>query len=281
MIVALSDTHLGTDHLGSAYNRREDVKAFLRYVRDDVQPDHLVLNGDIEDLWRRDMRTLTRENYDVFHLFHELQAAGTAVHYVLGNHDWYARHDVLDGRQSYYANDYSVALRLDEHGSTYTFMHGHQFDPLQEEWYFDKLALISDDAYGSKFSHLWELFSEIQDVPDAIATTKRLIWDRLTKGKFQDRIARMDRCQHGCHAESELFAARRFGMNTLDTDVLCLGHTHTPGITADGRAVNCGAWVDGKNTYLEITDDVRLFEWNDGDPTELHDRVPAEDLTHT
>lgn len=277
MIVAISDTHLGTDDLGDAYNRREDVKAFVRYLRDELQPDHLVLNGDIEDFWRRDMRTLTRENYDVFYRLRELQEAGTAVHYVLGNHDWYARNDVLEGQRSYYADNYSVALSLQEAGKTYTFMHGHQFDPLQDPWYFDKLALISDDVYGARFSHLWELFSRTEDLADAFATAKHIVLDRLIRGKFRDRIARMDRCQSGCQAEEELHAARRYAQEQLETDVLCLGHTHVPGITEDGRAANSGAWVAGMNTYLQITDEVRLLEWNDGDPIAHEDRIEGTD----
>ena len=273
MIIAVSDTHLGTDHLGPAYNDRLAVKAFLRYLRDVRQPDHLVLNGDIEDLWRRDMRTLTRENYDIFHLFHELQDAGTEVHYVLGNHDWYARKDVRGGQTSYYADDYNEVLTLTDDDTDYTFVHGHQFDPLQEEWYFDKLALISDDAFGSKFSHLWEVFSETRNAADAMATAKRLVFDRITQGGWQQRIERMDRCQTGCDATSELNAARKYAESMLDTDVICTGHTHQPGISSDGLAVNCGSWVGDHTTYLEIDHELKLFEWNDGDPQEITESI--------
>ena len=273
MIIAISDTHLGTDHLGPTFNNREDVKAFLRFLRDNHQPDHLVLNGDIEDLWRRDMRTLTRENFDIFHLLQELQDGGTAVHYVLGNHDWYARKDVRRGRVSYYVNDYAESLTLTDAGTSYTFMHGHQFDPLQDEWYFDKLALVSDDAFGSKFSHLWEIYSETRDLADAAATTKRLVIDRLTRGRWQQRIERMDRCQTGCDATAELHAAHNYAETMLDTDVICTGHTHIPSISTDGRTANSGAWVGNRTTYLEINDGIRLLDWNDGNPQELPDRI--------
>ncbi len=269
MIVTISDTHLGTDHLGPRYNNREDVKAFLRYLRDDLRPDHLVLNGDIEDLWRRNVRTLTRENYDVFHLFRELKDQGVAVHYVLGNHDWYARKDVFRGRLSYYTEDYAEMLTLTDAGTKYTFMHGHQFDPIQDEWYFDKLALISDDAFGARFSHFWEVLSELEGLPDAVATAKRLVVDRITKGPWQQRIERMDRCQTGCDAAAELHESHDYAESMLVTDVLCTGHTHVPGITADGRAANSGAWVGQQRTFLEIDDGLRLLEWNDGDPYEL------------
>ena len=268
MIVAISDTHLGTDHLGPRYVARADVKAFLRYLRDDLKPDHLVLNGDIEDFWRRDMRSLTRESYDVFYRFRELQEAGTAVHYVLGNHDWYARNDIRLGQPSYYLNGYSEALKLTDSGTTYTFMHGHQFDPLQDEWYFDKLALISNDAMGARFSHLWEVFSETRNFSDALRTTKHLLLDRITRGKWEDRIARMDRCQTECGDVDERSTARAYATSKLDTDVICTGHTHIPGITPDGRVANSGAWVGGQNTYLVLEDRPRLMKWNDGDPIE-------------
>lgn len=277
MIVAVSDTHLGTEHLDSVDPDREAFKRFLRYLETDLQPTHLVLNGDIEDFWRRDMRTLTRENYDVFGQLRDLQAAGTAVHYVLGNHDWYARKDVAvhrrpddDGAESdrYYDSGYPDRLTISTHGTSYTFMHGHQFDPLQDEWYFDKLAVISTDSLGATFSEKWALFSEVDGPTGVVRALAKLASDRMRLGTWESRLGKMDRC--GDHdPDVSPRAAERYAAAHPDTDWLCIGHTHCAGIEADANVANSGAWLDGRDTYLVLTDRPRLMAWNDGDPKRI------------
>ena len=102
-IVVVSDVHLGKHRKTDQRADRMQFKEFLRELIDGSEIDHLknvdnqihlVLNGDIDDLWRRDMRTLTRENYDIYNMFNELKEEDSiTVHYLLGNHDWYARKD--------------------------------------------------------------------------------------------------------------------------------------------------------------------------------------------
>ena len=152
MIVVVSDTHLGTEHLNSTSANREAFTTFLSYVREELHPTDLVLNGDIEDLWRRDMRTVTRDDFDVFAELKACRERGIDVHYVLGNHDWYARKDIRAGQEQFYETDYRTALTLEYETTTYAFLHGHQFDPIQEPWYFDKLALVTDDVIGATAS---------------------------------------------------------------------------------------------------------------------------------
>lgn len=269
MIVAVSDTHLGTAHLDSVDPDRDEFKRFLRYLRDDLQPTHLVLNGDIEDFWRRDMRTLTRENYDVFTRLRELRDAGIEVHYVLGNHDWYARKDleVTGGRgeKAYYDSEYPEQLTISTDGTTYTFMHGHQFDPVQDEWYFDKLAVISTDSVGATFSEKWALFSEVNGVAEMFHALLKLATDRVSHGTWADRLGKMDRC--GDHDLNEQpGSAGQYVADRPDTDWLCIGHTHCAGIRPDTNVANSGAWLDSENTYLVLEDRPRLMAWNDGEP---------------
>jgi len=270
MIVAVSDTHLGTAHLDGADPDRDAFKRFLRYLRDDLRPTHVVFNGDIEDFWRRDMRTLTREDYDVFDLAAELRRAGIGTHYVLGNHDWYARRDVAvadgasDGR--YYDTDYAERLRLATDGTAYTFMHGHQFDPLQDEWYFDTLALISTDAVGASLSTLWAIVSRADGVLDAPGIVRKLASDRLRRGSWAERTAEMDRCRNPYDAGDAPFPGEYVAEHP-DTDWLCVGHTHRATIREGANVANSGAWLDGRNTYLVLEERPRLMDWNGGDPT--------------
>ena len=274
MIVAVSDIHLGTEHLDSVDPDRAEFKQFLRYLKADLQPTHFVLNGDIEDFWRRDMRTLTRENYDVFVLLNEMRDSGIEVHYVLGNHDWYARKDVGIRREQhgemekgwYYDNEYVKDLTITTDGTTYTFMHGHQFDPIQDPWYFDKLAVISTDSIGATFHEKWALFGEVDGITGVFQAILKLVSDRISHGAWDNRVGEMDRCAHDHDLDEHPRPARRYVEGHAGIDWLCIGHTHCAGIRDDTNVANSGAWLNKQDTYLVLEEKPRLMDWNDGDP---------------
>ncbi len=268
MIVAVSDVHLGVAGLESLASGRTEFRRFLRHLRDEARPDHLVLNGDVEDLWRRDMRTLTRENYDVFTLLSELRDAGIGVHYVLGNHDWYARRDARARGEPYYETEYDAELTLETDGTAYAFLHGHQFDPLQREWYFDKLALVSDDAVGATFSKKWAVVADADDNVELAKTLGKLLYDRISEGSWDRRVLEMDRCETDLDLGVEPPGSARYVRSRPEVDWLCIGHTHEAGIAGSGNVANSGAWLGDRHTYLELTDEPRLMEWNEGDPIE-------------
>lgn len=272
MILTVSDTHLGHDEAD-----RDSFMGFLTAVRDDIQPDHLVLNGDIEDLWRRDMRTLTRDDHDLFGLLDTVEDEGTAVHYVLGNHDWYARHDVDAGTASFYTTDYAEDIEIEDGGTTYTFVHGHQFDPVQQEAYFDLLAEVTDDALGDGFDQVWSAYNEVADAGEAIEKGLRMAYDRITSGSRKDALynemAEMDRCQTRCDDREQLRDAEEYAAD-LDADVLCFGHTHNAAISEDGDIVNSGSWLGEEQTYVVLDGDgPQLMDWNDGEPYDITDAV--------
>lgn len=272
MILTVSDTHLGHDDVD-----REPFMGFLTTVRDELQPDHLVLNGDIEDLWRRDMRTLTRDDQDLFGLLEDIEDSGTAVHYVLGNHDWYARHDTEEGLGSFYTTDYAEDVEIEDDGTTYTFVHGHQFDPVQQEAYFDLLAEVTDDALGDGFDQIWSAYNEVTGAGEAIEKGLRMAYDHITSGSrkddLYDELAEMDRCQNGPDDRGQLRDAEAYAAD-IETDVLCFGHTHNAAISEDGDVVNSGSWLGEEQTYVVLDGDgPQLMDWNDGEPYEVTDAV--------
>ncbi len=269
MIVAVSDTHLGTERLHGIDPDRESLKAFLRYLRDDLRPDHLVLNGDVEDLWRRDMRTLTRESYDVFALLSTLRESRIAVHYVLGNHDWYARRDAAAREEPYYESEYVEEVVLESDGVNYAFRHGHGFDPVQREWYFDKLALVSTDAVGATFSEKWAIYADAEGPSDLVTSVGKLLYDRITAGSWDDRVLEMDRCETEINLGVRPPGSGRFVRRRDDVDWLCIGHTHEAGVAADANVANAGAWLGKNHTYLVLEAEPRLMVWTDGEAVPL------------
>lgn len=77
-LVVLSDIHLGTYgcHAGE----------LLSYLNS-VQPETLVLNGDIIDVWQFRKRFFPKEHLQVIKKILDMAAKGTKVYYITGNHD--------------------------------------------------------------------------------------------------------------------------------------------------------------------------------------------------
>ncbi|GEM_PF-1244999 len=284
-IVAVSDVHLGTAHIeGITPPDRGRFEEFLREFPDvlgsvlGTTPGHLVLNGDVDDLWRRNVRTLTRENYDIYGLLADLRERGIEVHYVLGNHDWYARRDRegAGGRSgvSYYDTDYEERVRLATNGTNYTFVHGYQFDRLilgfaramgfsPPEDVFDVLAEFDGDVYGNGQERLWNRIRRFGEY-------------RYDFSRFRSLLEQVD--VDGGERKRDLGVAPRGAMRSArrdpDTDWLCIGHTHVGGIEPDpsvenGGVANSGAWKGAEDSFLVLEATPGLWSWNDDDPVRL------------
>lgn len=77
-IVILSDLHLGT------YGCH--AKELLQYLKS-IQPQTLILNGDIVDIWYFKKRYFPKEHLDVIRRILKMASQGTKVYYLTGNHD--------------------------------------------------------------------------------------------------------------------------------------------------------------------------------------------------
>jgi UDP-2,3-diacylglucosamine pyrophosphatase LpxH len=291
MIVAVSDVHLGTAHIPSLTSPdRVQFKRFLLYLRDDLQPDHLVLNGDIDDLWRRNIRTLTRENYDIYNLLAELRDEDIQLHYLLGNHDWYARRDrggkISRYNEPYYDTEYleersltipepAEELSLTTHETNYKFMHGHQFDEKQQRWLFDYLALTDGDAIGDEMEYAWVIAKELRGSSNTFRRVRQLIANRIGN-TLDEQVEQMDVAESGREAKLGIDpgTAMITTRNKSKIDWLCIGHTHIAGIepdpiSANGGVANSGTWKGGKDTYLLLEERPSLMDWNNGSPSKL------------
>lgn len=77
-IVVISDVHLVTYGC--------DAKKLLNYLNS-IEPKHLVLNGDIVDIWQFKKRYFPKSHLKVIKKIINLSANGTQVTYITGNHD--------------------------------------------------------------------------------------------------------------------------------------------------------------------------------------------------
>ena len=77
-LVVISDVHLGT--YGS---KATELSEYLR----SIDPEILVLNGDIVDIWQFSKHYFPPTHMQVIKCITYLLSAGTKVYYVTGNHD--------------------------------------------------------------------------------------------------------------------------------------------------------------------------------------------------
>lgn len=77
-IVVISDVHLGT------YGCH--AKQLLTYLNS-IEPKHLILNGDIIDVWQFSKRYFPKSHMQVIKKIVSFAAKGTKVTYITGNHD--------------------------------------------------------------------------------------------------------------------------------------------------------------------------------------------------
>ncbi len=77
-IVVISDVHLGT--YGS------HAKELLNYLKS-IEPEILILNGDIIDVWNFKKSYFPQEHLEVIRRILKMSVSGTKVYYITGNHD--------------------------------------------------------------------------------------------------------------------------------------------------------------------------------------------------
>lgn len=241
-IIAVSDVHLGFIKLCNKKNFND----FLDWLKTREDIKHLVICGDFLDMWRRDMAGVVLENADVINKLQNLQPR-IKVHYVAGNHDYH----IANLKNFGYQFSFYKELSLTDTGVNYRFLHGYEFDPSQNEIYFDVLCYTTDST-GQIISEAWDIYIQEKKWWEkvwAFITGKkgRTIADlerMLTKPKerLKDIIDVVER--NACRAVKE-------------NEALIFGHTHEPFVNKKENVANCGSWqsdASPPNTYVEIKD---------------------------
>ena len=132
--VVISDIHLGTYAC-----KAEQLIAYLK----SINPETLVLNGDIIDAWQFSKRYFPAAHIKVMREFMKMMEAGTRIYYVAGNHDEIMRRFAglsLGG----FSLVNKVVLNLD--GKRSWIFHGDVFDGYMHrlKW----LAKLGAHGYG-------------------------------------------------------------------------------------------------------------------------------------
>ncbi len=235
-IAAISDLHLL-----SSKTQTDQLYLFLK----ENSFDHLILVGDILDLWRIQIHKFSNENanahIDIIRRLLKLIKNGTKITWVVGNHDimvW----NLLSYKDASIGNIEVVREKVVEiDGKKYLFIHGDIFDLFVTK--SPKLAKFADHFY-----HL------------AIWLNKSLNWCRSKLGlRYWSLSAYLKGKAKKWSKLSETFARSCvIAAKERDCAGVIAGHIHHAErrFVDDIEYINCGCWTEREFCHAVI--------WNNG-----------------
>lgn len=239
-VSVISDIHLAT-HASKA-------KVLLKYLKS-INPEILVLNGDIIDSWRFSRNYFPKAHLKVIRHFIKMLEKGVNVFYITGNHDEFLRK--FNGAEM---GNLKIVnqLILDLNGQKTWIFHGDLFDHIihQAKW----LAKTGAATYGlltlanKALNHLLRVF-KLKEVIIYKSIKKKLIKDKPRLSKFEKVI-------------TNIAAERNY------QTVIC-GHTHVPRdkqVIAETKPVhyiNCGDWVEHFTAAEYVNNQWALFQFKE------------------
>lgn len=228
-LVVISDVHLGT------YGCHADE--LIAYLNS-IQPNKLVLNGDIIDIWQFSKRYFPPSHMKVLRKIIGMASKGTEVFYITGNHDEVLRKFSDTSMGNLHISD-KLVLNLD--GKKAWFFHGDVFDvSIQNAKWLAKLG-----GYGY----------------DLLISINRFVnWILVKMGR--ERYSLSKRAKNS--VKNTMKHVRDFEKTSVDIaiendyDYVICGHIHQPKkeihITKKGKCtyLNSGDWVENL-TALEYS----------------------------
>ena len=220
-ISVISDFHLAT-HASKA-------RSLLKYLKS-IQPQILVLNGDIVDSWRFSRNYFPKSHMKVIRQLLKMLEKGVRVVYITGNHD-----DVFRKFNNTRLGNFSIVNQYEMNVADQKIwiFHGDVFDHIihHSPW----LAKLGAAAYG-----FLTIFNKFINVFLKLFSGREMILYKSMK----DRIAKRKKVLTNFEKAIANAAVNK------NVDLVICGHTHIPvdkQIETDKgsvRYINCGDWVE-------------------------------------
>jgi UDP-2,3-diacylglucosamine pyrophosphatase LpxH len=239
-MVVLSDVHLGT------YGCH--AKELCSYLSS-IQPEKLILNGDIIDVWQFSKRYFPAYHMQVIMEIMQLISLGTKVYYITGNHD-----EMLRKFAGFHMGNITLTnkLLLDIDGKKTWIFHGDVFDVTMKNsrW----LAKLGSVGY---------------DLLILINRFVNFIYSKVGKGKISlsKTIKNSVKSAVSFIGNFEQTCAGIAISNGYDY-VIC-GHIHQPVIkeikTEDGTVMylNSGDWIENLTTLEYNNKQWKLYHYEE------------------
>ena len=213
MIIAVADLHLGSQ-IANKSGFSKFIQEYLKPNEDDIS--HIVLLGDILDLWRNSNSQVILQNFD---LLAELGRLDMKKNYLAGNHD-YIIYSLLNQSASSVPPDstglldqVSEILELTSDGLKLKFIHGHQIDywPALRFYEVFSQAMCFVDREDQDLSDLWNIIYRFaENLPEKSRNPVRNLpqevqveLERKLAGPLDGNI---DEEKTGLHSEWELLS---------------------------------------------------------------------------
>ena len=239
-VVVISDIHLGT------YGCR--ARELLNYLRS-IQPDVLILNGDIIDGWQFSKKFFPALHMQVIKELIQFISNGSRVIYITGNHDEMLRRYTDIHMGSFSLTD-KLVLEIDQK-MTWIF-HGDVFDNTTKGS-ARLIAKMGSNGYGMLI-----LFNRlVNTLLGYIGQEKVSISKRVMEGVNKAVAKVNDLEQIAC----ELAIEKKY-------DYVICGHIHQPAIRnvekPEGKVVylNAGDWVENMTALEYVCKNWKLFHYN-------------------
>lgn len=237
-------------HLSVAPHGKEKMAGFITFLRgiDSSRVERVIVLGDLFDFWFEYRHVIFSGYFEVLRAFADLRDAGVELHFVCGNHDFWA------GR--FLSNDlgfhvHPATLRLELGGKRVLLVHGDGIDPAD---------------YG------YRVYKRIARAPLVVKLFSLLhpdwaMWLAQKVSHGSRYLFMADDLSEGNQVKP-LQAYARAALASGEADVVILGHSHYPIMEAcptpsgQGLYINSGDWLfhqsfimwDGRTFQLSYHD---------------------------
>lgn len=234
----ISDAHLGLGTRDEEREKEQRLLAFLDHIRKDAS--HLFILGDLFDAWIEYRTVIPRGFHRILAKLHDLADSGVEIHYLVGNHDFWAR-DYFSSEMGIILHRESFGIELE--GKKFLLHHGDGL--AQNDTGYRILRKILRNPLS-----IW-LYSWLHpDIGVRLA--------RSSSRRSRDYTSTKD---YGEQDGMRKFAGERLANGF---DVVVMGHRHVPVLEeiAGGTYVNLGDWIT-HNTFAGLTGGkISLAHWN-------------------
>ncbi len=255
-VVVLSDIHLGT------YGCR--AKELLNYLRS-IQPDMLILNGDIIDGWQFSKRFFPSLHMQVIRELMQFITNGSRVVYITGNHDEMMR-KYTDLHIGQFTLTDKLVLEIDQK-MTWIF-HGDVFDNTTQGS-AKMIAKLGSNGYG-----LLILFNRMVNTLLGFIGKEKVSISKKIMAGVNKAVAKVNDLEQ---IASSLAIKKNY-------DFVICGHIHQPALRTiendEGKVVymNSGDWVEHMTALEYENKSWRLFEYRAKDFPVSHQKETKQAL---
>ncbi|MDA0194921.1 MAG: UDP-2,3-diacylglucosamine diphosphatase [Bacteroidetes bacterium] len=247
-ILVLSDIHLGT------YGCRS--KELLNYLRS-ISPKHVILNGDIMDIWQFSKRYWPKTHMKIISQFFKWITNEVQVTYITGNHD-----EMLRKFEGFKVGSFHIEnkLVLNLKNEKVWIFHGDIFDVTMQhsKW------LAKFGAYGYDFLIL---INQVINFISEFFGKRRISLSRKVKDSVKSAVKFANKFE---------LTATEIAAENGYTHVIC-GHIHKPEIkvynTRRGIVtyLNSGDWIENLTSLEYNKGKWRIYSYSDQEFTDTID----------